>query len=174
MQTYAMVGKPKATDILSPPPKSGTMSVYAQKLTALAFVWLCSAVVFGHVVNVAFALRTCAALCRWHLVLGLASWLYTSVLLALNYLTETGNMSRAGCFSHGLEVHLIFALVIPWTLGVFTVSLYGAATRLTMWFAWFAFFGSIYATYKAYHSFKEEDLPSALPEGFDEEDFVYG
>lgn len=175
MQAYtAGLGKPKATDILAPPPRSGQVSVYAQKLTALAFVWLCAIVVWGHVTNFAHASGSCAGNCSLQIAIGVIAWVYTSILLVLNYLTESGSMSRTGMFSHGLEVQLIAGLVLIWTPAVGSVSTVGNASPVTVWFAWLGFFGSIYATYKAYHSFKEEDLPTPLPDGYDEDDFVYG
>ncbi len=175
MQSYAALGgKSKATEILAPPPASGSISVYAQKLTSIAFVVLCSTVVFGHESNLAFARNYCSGLCRWHIALGIGSFFYSLVLLVLNHLAEGGRISRDGCFTHGREVHLILVLVLSWTFGVITVSTYQGGDGIVMWFTWLAFFGSIYSTFKAYHSFKEEDLPTVPPEGFDGEDFVYG
>lgn len=175
MQSYAALGgKSKAPDILTPPPATGAISVYAQKLTALAFITLCSTVVFGHQANIAFASRSCDGLCGWHIALGVGSFFYSLVLLLLNHLAEGGQISRDGCFTHGREVHLVLALIVWWGFGIITVSLHRATDGLVLWFSWLAFFGSVYCTFKAYHSFKEEDLPTVLPDGFDGDDFVYG
>lgn len=65
-------------------------------------------------------------------------------------------------------------LIFLWIPVVASVSTFNGAPMVATWFAWLGFFGSIYATYQAYHSFKEGDLPSDLPEGYDEEDYVYG
>jgi len=76
-----------------------------------------------------------------------------------------------------MEVQLIAAVILLWIPAVAAASVRGSPfdpTGVSVWFAWLALFGSIYATYRAYHSFKEEDLPTALPDGFDEEDYVYG
>ncbi len=175
MSTYAALsGKSKSNQILAPPPESGRISVYAQKLTSLAFVVLCSVVFFGHEANRAGALKQCSHMCRWHIALGLFTFIYSAILLLANHLAEGRRISRDGWFTHGREVHLIALLFVLWTLGVITVSTKDGGDGVTLWFAWLAFFGSAYATFKAYHSFKEEDQPSVLPDGFDEEDFVYG
>lgn len=181
MQAYtAGVARPKATEILSAPPRSGSFSVYSQKLTALAFVWLCAIVVWGNVANFAsvsvstVTTDACDARCGVQIGFAVLAWLYVSGLLILNYLTEKNSMSRNGCFSHGLEVQWIGFLVVLWIPVLVSTSTVGAAPVVATWFAWGGFFGAFYATYKAYHSFKEEDLPSALPDGFDEEDYVYG
>ena len=153
------------------------MCIRDRKLTALAFVWLCSIVSWGHAANIASVIGKCTARCGFQVTIGVVSWVYTSVLLVLNYLTESDRLSRTGCFSHGMEVQLMAALIILWIPGVGAASvadLESPSSVVSIWFAWLAFFGSIFTTYKAYHSFKEEDLPSALPEGFDEEDYVYG
>lgn len=176
MQSYAplAVAKTKANQILSGAPESGSISVYAQKLTSLAFVTLCSVVFLGHVGNRAAAYGACHGLCRWHLSLGVLTALYSAMLLIANQLAESRRLSRDGWFSHGREVHLVAFLFVMWIFGVITVSTYEGGDALMRWFAWGAFFGSAYATFKSYHSFKEEDLPTVLPDGFDEEDFVYG
>ena len=175
MQGYApLSGKSKSDQILGPPPASGSISVYEQKLTSLAFVTLCSVVFFGHQVNLAGAWKACEGLCRWHISLGVISGLYTGILLLCNQLAESRSISRDGWFSHGREVHLVAVLVLLWTFGVITVSTHNGGDGIMRWFSWGAFFGSIYATFKSYHSFKEEDLPTPLPDGFDGEDFVYG
>jgi hypothetical protein len=137
-------------------------------------VSLCSLVVWGHTANIGGAVRSCGGDCRFHIVVGVVAWLYTSMLLLFNYMCERGSMARTGFFSHGLEVQLIAILVIVWIPLVGSVSSVGSAPTLTVWFAWLGFFGSLYATFKAYHSFKEEDLPSGIPSGFDEENYVYG
>jgi hypothetical protein len=180
MQGYSQVGKPRHEEILGPPPRSGHVSVYAQKLTGLAFVWLCSIVVWGHTANIGSALRKCGNSCRFQIVMGVVTWLFSSVLLLFNYLCERGSMARTGFFSHGLEVQLIAVLALLWIPLVGAVSAVKKGTSgfstptLTVWFAWLGFFASLYGTFKAYHSFKEEDLPTPIPSGFDEEDIVYG
>lgn len=175
MQAYtAGVARPKATEILAAPPRSGSFSVYSQKLTALAFVWLCAIVVWGNVANYASVLGKCVARCGLQIGFAVLAWLYVSTLLIFNYLAEKGTFSRNGCFSHGLEVQWIGSLVVVWIPVLVSTSTVDAAPVVATWFAWGGFFGAFYATYKAYHSFKEEDLPSALPDGFDEEDYVYG
>lgn len=175
MQSYTPVGvKTKATQLLGPSPVSGSISVYAQKLTSLAFVTLCSTVVAGHEGNYASAFGKCPRLCRWHITLGVFSLVYSLSLLLANHLAEGRRISREGWFTHGREVHLIGILAVFWLFGACTVSTHNGGDQIVRWFTWLAFFGSIYATFKAYHSFKEEDLPTVLPNGFDEEDFVYG
>lgn len=174
MQAYTHGGKSKAEELLGPPPRSGHISVYARKLTALAFVSLCALVVWGHRSNIAAAFRTCDSTCVFQIAFAVVIWLYVSILMLFNYLCESGSMSRTGFFSHGLEVQLIALSVLLWVPLVATVSAVGKAPLLTVWFAWLGFFGNIYATFLAYHSFKEEDMPTAVPVGFDEEEFVYG
>lgn len=174
MQGYPHGGKGKADEILAPAPRTGHVSVYAKKLTALAFVALCAAVVWGHVANIGAAKRDCGSSCRFQIIFGVIIWLFASILLLFNYFCERGTMARTGFFSHGLEAQLIAVLVILWIPLVASVSAVGKATALTVWFAWLGFFGSIYATFKAYHSFKEEDLPTDIPPEYDEEGYVYG
>lgn len=175
MQAYtAGIARPTATEILSAPPRSGSFSVYSQKLTALAFVWLCSIVVWGNVANVASVLGNCTNRCGVQIGFAVLVWLYVSVLLVCNYLTESELLSRHGCFSHGAEVQGISAMVILWIPVLVSISAVNAAPIVATWFAWGGFLGSFYATYKAYHSFKEEDLPSSLPQGYEEEDYIYG
>lgn len=175
MQAYTPgLVKPKATEILAPPPRSGHFSVYAQKLTAQAFVWLCCIVVWGNVANDATIRGKCSTHCGFQIAFAVLAWLCASIILILNYLAESSSLSRHGCFSHGVEAQLTALLMVLWVPGVASASSYRAAPIIATWFSWLGFFGSVYATYKAYHSFKEEDLPSALPEGFDEEDYVYG
>lgn len=174
MQAHtAGVVKPKATEILAPPPRSGSFSVYAQKLTALAFVWLCCIVVWGNVANLATARGICILRCRLQITFSVITWIYSSFLLVLNYLTEASTLSRTGCFSHGLEAQFTAFMIILW-IPVLATTSSNNYENVATWFSWLGFFGSIYASYKAYHSFKEEDLPSSLPEGFNEEDYVYG
>lgn len=185
MQSYAMDGK-KGSAILGPPARSGHVSVYAQKLTALSFVWLCSLVVWGHTANLGAAYRSCQSSCRFQIVFGVLIWLFSTMLLLLNYLCERGSMSRSGFFSHALEGQLVGVMALLWIPLVASVSalesvdrtgtdtLIGKSDAVSVWFAWLGFFGSVYGAFKAYHSFKEQDLPSPVPTGFDEEDYVYG
>lgn len=180
MQAYtAGVARPTATEILSAPPRSGSFSVYSQKLTALAFVWLCAIVVWGNVANYASIKGDCVGRCGVQIGFAVLAWFYVSGLLVFNYLAESETISRHGCFSHGSEVQWIGVLVLVWIPVVISSSTIssspgGADPIVATWFAWGGFFGAFYATYKAYHSFKEEDLPSSLPEGYDEEDYIYG
>lgn len=175
MQAYtAGIVKPKATEILAPPPRSGSFSVYAQKLTALVFVWLCAIVVWGNNANVAGVANKCSVLCIIQIVCAVLVWVYVTVLLILNFLTENGKTLSRTSFSHAVEAQFTVVLIFLWLPVVFVASSLNAAAPVAIWFAWFGFFGSIYATYKAYHCFKEEDLPSDLPEGYDEENYVYG
>lgn len=174
MQDYTHGGKAKAEELLGPPPRSGHISVYARKLTALAFVALCALVVWGHSANIGAANRECSSSCVFQIAFAVVIWLYVSVLMLFNYLCENGSMARTGFFSHGLEVQLVAVAVVLWVPVVATVSAVGKAPTLSVWFAWLGFFGTMYATFLAYHSFKEEDLPTGVPAGFDEEDYVYG
>lgn len=174
MHPYAHAGKGNPEEVLSPPPRSGYISVYAQKLTAVAFVALCALVVWGHTANIGAARRNCGSSCRFQIIFGVVIWLFASILLLFNYLCERGSMARTGFFSHGLEAQLIALLVILWIPLVASCSSVGKAPSLTIWFAWLGFLGSIYATFKAYHSFKEEDLPTDIPPEYDEEGYVYG
>jgi len=176
MQPYSsVVGvKSKSQQILGPPPTSGTISVYVQKLTSLAFVTLCSVVFFGHQANLSAVTGECAEMCRWHISLGVFAAVYGLLLLTANYMGEKQQISRDGWFTHGREVHLIAILVLIWTLGVVTVSTRNKGTDgLMTCFAWMAFFGSLFATFKAYHSFKEMDLPTVHPD-IDVNEHVYG
>lgn len=174
METYQPGMKAKVAEILSAPPRSGHFSIYAQKLSAQAFVWLCGIVVWGNVVNKASIIKECGVSCAFQITFALLTWIIASIILGLNYLAESSLSWRTGCFSHGVEAQLTAVLVILWIPVVATVSSIGAAPRVATWFAWLGFLGSMYATFKAYHSFKEEDLPSDLPDGFDEEEYVYG
>lgn len=174
MQAYTHGGKSKAEEILSPPPRSGHLSVASKKLSALAFVALCGLVVWGHTSNIAAADRSCPSSCITQLILGVLVFAWSCVLLACNFFASKGTFSRTGCFSHGLEVQLVGLSVVLWVPLVAAVSAVGKAPNLTIIFAWLGFFGAIYATFLAYHNFKEEDLPTGLPVGFDEEDYVYG
>lgn len=176
MQVYtAGLSRPKAIELLSGPPRSGTFSVYSQKLAALAFVWLCSIIVWGNVSNYATIRGQCEARCAIQIAFALLVWVYVSMLLLLNFLAESQSLSRQGCFSHGTEAQwtgLVIFLWMPVLVSVSTIN--ELPTIVATWFAWLGFFGACYASYKAYHSFKEEDLPSPSPGGFDEEDYVYG
>lgn len=174
MQAYTSLKPTKATEILSPPPKSGTFSVYSQKLTALAFVWLCSVVVWGNVTNFAGIARKCPLRCGFQIAFGVIAFVYVSILLALNALTECNVINRVDRFSHGVEAQFTAVLTFLWIPLVASSSTYQSPTHIATVFSWLGFFGSIYASYKAYHSFKEEDLPSPIPDGFDEENYVYG
>lgn len=174
MQAYVQGGKARAEELLGPPPRSGHVSVYAKKLTTLAFVSLCAVVVWGHTANMGAANRTCPSNCIFQISFAVLIWLYVGLLLLFNYLCEKGSMQRTGFFSHGLEVQLVGLAVLLWVPLVASVSAINKASSLSIWFAWLGFFGNIYATFLAYHSFKEEDLPSQVPAGFDEEDYVYG
>lgn len=175
MQSFtAGAVKPKATEILSAPPRSGTISVYAQKLTAQAFVWLCCFVVWGNIANHAVVRKQCTQLCIVQILCATLAWLWTTVLLGRNYMTEGTSGSQTRCFSNGMEAPFTFMLVLLFTVVVGTTSNYNGAPIVATWFAWLGFFGSMYATYKAYHWCKEEDLPSSLPDGYDEESYVYG
>lgn len=181
MQAHIASGtRQQATEILSTPPRSGSFSVYSQKLTALAFIWLCAIVVWGNVANFAAVIDKCERRCAVQIGFAFFAWVYTSALLLFNYLTEKNVLSRDGFFSHGLEVQWIGSLAVLWVPVVVSTSTIAGknsvigAPFLAIWFSWGGFFGTLYATYKAYHSFKEEDLPSALPEGYDEADYVYG
>lgn len=173
MQPYNVV-RPKATEILAGPPRSGIYSVYSTKLTALAFVWLCSLIVWANITNFGVATEECNLRCIVVIAVGVFVWFYSSLLLSLNWLAESDRLSRNGFFSHGLEVWWIGFLVVFWVPIIITASKYPPQKGVVVWFSWLGFFASIYATFKAYHSFKEEDLPSEPPEGFEEEDYVYG
>eukprot|EP00171_Calliarthron_tuberculosum_P007310 IDg7310t1 len=165
MQSYTPVGgKTKPTELLGPPPVSGSISVYAQKLTSLAFVTLCSTVVAGHEANFASAFGNCKSSCQLHITLGVFSFVFSLSLLFANRLAEGRTISREGWFSHRHEMYLIGVLIVVWLIGVGSVSSQDRGEELVRWFAWLAFFGSMYATFKAYHSSKEEDLPTVLPD----------
>lgn len=173
MQSHDVI-RPKATEILVGPPRSGIFSVYSTKLTALAFVWLCSLVTWANTANYGAVFSSCDVRCIVVIAVGVFVWFYSSLLLSLNWLAESNRLSRNGFFSHGLEVWWIGFLVLFWIPIIITVSKYPLLPAVAVWFSWAGFFASIYATFKAYHSFKEEDLPSQLPDGFEEEDHVYG
>ena len=184
MQPYESGVKQQAMQILTQPPRSGSFSVYAKKLTALGFVWLCSLVVWGNVANVLGTRGNNGGYPRGRFVLilifGLFCWALASFLLICNYFAERATISRDGFFKHAVEAQITALLVIIW------IPVVGAASHqyglpyesvtppATIWFSWLGFFACIYATLKAYHSFKEEDLPSDLPEGYNEEEYVYG
>lgn len=174
MQAYTHGGKSKAEEILAPPTRSGHLSVASKKLTVLAFVALCALVVWGHTSNIAAANRSCSPTCVFQVIFGVLVFAWSCVLLLCNHLASNGTISRTGCFSHGLEVQLVGLSIIFWVPLVATVSAVGQAPALTITFVWLGFFGAMYATFLAYHSFKEQDLPTGLPVGFDEEDYVYG
>lgn len=175
MQNFsAGIVKPESTEILVGPPRSGHFSVYAYKICAQSFVWLCSIVVWGSVVNVFAILKKCNTNCIFQLAFSFIAWIAVSSILVLNLLAENSSRWRNSCFSHGVEAQLTAVLIILWIPVVSTASSPDFPYPVTTWFAWLGFFGSIYATYKAYHSFKEQDLPSDVPDGYDEEDYVYG
>lgn len=178
MQNYnSGVAKQKTTEILTPPPRSGHFSVYAQKLSAQAFVWLCFSVVWGNVANYAGARDSCNSNCGVQIAFAVIGWFCVSFILVLNCFAEKESHWRDGCFSHALEAQFTALLVLLWIPIVATASTVGdelGTPIVATWFSWLGFLGSFYATFKAYHSFKEEDLPSERSDGFDEEDYVYG
>ncbi|CAN8070751.1 unnamed protein product [Agarophyton chilense] len=163
--------KPPPKTILSPPSRSGVLSVYATKLVALAFVWLCSIVVWGHQSNVAAVIDKCNARCIIHIIFAFISWLFTSMLLIANYRAES---DRTEGYTSSYEPQATALLIFFSVIVVISASTHNGADFIIKWFAWLGFFGSIYATFKSYHSFKEGDLPTVLPENFDEEIYVYG
>lgn len=170
MQPYAPgLAKPK-NHILAPPPRSGTFSVYAHKLTAQAFVWLCSFVVWGNVANAAGIRDSCQGRCIVEIIFAAFVWICATGILCRNYRAEQSPDSTA----YFLEAQCTAILIVLWIPVLVCISTYDGGPVLATWFAWLGFFGSIYATYKSYHSFKEEDLPTDLPDGYDEEDYVYG
>lgn len=173
MQSPGSLVKPSMRTILSPPSRVPVLSVYITKLVALAFVWLCSIVVWGHEANVAGVQAQCQARCIVQIVFSAASWLFASILLFLNYKAESNRDGQEG-YTGSLEPQLITFLVIIWTIVITSASTRNGADFVTIWFSWLGFFGSIYATFKSYHSLKEADLPSNLPDNFDEENYVYG
>lgn len=168
------INRQKATEILVGPPRSGIFSVYSTKLTALSFVWLSSLVTWANIANYGAVLTRCDLRCIVVIAVGVFVWFYSSLLLSLNWLAESDRLSRNGFFSHGLEVMWISFLVLFWIPIIITTSKHPLLPAVVVWFSWAGFFASIYATFKAYHSFKEEDLPSDLPDDFEEEDHVYG
>lgn len=174
MQTHQNgIVKQKGSEVLSPPPRTGHFSIYAQKLSAQAFIWLASVTVWGNVVNYSSIREKCNVHCGFQIAFGVLIWILVSAILFINYLAETSSKYR-GSFTHAHEVQATGALIFLWVPVVISVSIYNAAPLVATWFAWLGFLASFYATYKAYHSFKEEDLPSDLPDGFDEEQYVYG
>lgn len=173
MQAYH-VPRPKATEILTGPPRSGVISVYSTKLFALVFVILCAVVVWGNAVNIATSMNKCGSRCGITIAFAGLAWVYAMLLFFLNWLAERGTVSRNGCFSHGVEVQWIAILVPIWIPAVVATNKFRIESSVGAWFSWGGFFGSAYATFKAYHSFKEEDLPSRAPDGFEEESYVYG
>ncbi|PXF45871.1 hypothetical protein BWQ96_04408 [Gracilariopsis chorda] len=167
----ANILKPVPKTILSPPSRTGTLSVYATKLVALAFVWLCSTVVWGHQANVAGVIDKCDAQCIVNLIFSIISWLCTSAILFMNYRAES---ARTDGYNGGCEPQVTALLVFFWIFVVASASTHGDVDFIIVVFAWLGFFGSIFATFKSYHSFKERDLPTVMPENYDEEDYVYG
>lgn len=175
MQTYSSgIVKEKTTEILSAPPRSGHISIYSEKLAAQTFVWLCCTVVWGNVINEASIRKTCQAHCGFQLAFAFIAWTLASIILFLNKQADSNPKNRNGCFSHGMEWQLTAVLIVLWIPPVISVSTFNAAPLVATWFSWLGFLSSMYATLKAYHSAREEDLPSDLPDGFDEEDYVYG
>lgn len=170
MQPYAPGLAKSKKHILAPPPRSGTFSVYAHKLTAQAFVWLCSIVVWGNVANAAGIRNVCYGRCIVEIIFAALVWLGATIILCHNYYAERSPNSSA----YFMEAQVTALLIFLWIPVIICISTYDGGPVVATWFAWLGLFGNIYATYKAYHSFKEEDLPSDLPDGYDEEDYVYG
>lgn len=46
--------------------------------------------------------------------------------------------------------------------------------NVTTWFAWIGWASVGFVVLKAYHAWVESDLPTPNPEGFDDDDYIYG
>mmetsp|Transcript_264 Transcript_264/g.470 ORF Transcript_264/g.470 Transcript_264/m.470 type:complete len:94 (+) Transcript_264:744-1025(+) len=93
----------------------------------------------------------------------------------MNYLCESGKMSRYGWFSHRFEMQLLLIPCIFWIPTVAVVSSRQSnASSVSIVFAWFSFGASFWAVEKAFKSFREEDEPDPLPPGIQENPYIYG
>lgn len=153
---------------LSTAPRSGELSLFAQKLVAEAFVWLCSIIVVGSTVD--FSSRSkigCTSLCGFGIATGVVSVLISSIILFGQYLAFTNRVDKGGWFSSVAEKKSMMFLTVWWAIGVATLSAVEPhpqlrrtpvlhTTHVGILFGWLAFFVSIFGAYKAHHAGKEE------------------
>ncbi|KAI0566067.1 hypothetical protein FGB62_12g128 [Gracilaria domingensis] len=158
-------------------PRSGEISLYAQKIVCEAFVWLCSIVVFGSTSEFANSTDVCSSLCKSSIAWGVVSFVMTSAMLVAHLVQWKGKTEALTWYTSQSEKHAMFALAIWWTVGVSLLSaveqppggLGGVSfhtSEIAIFFGWLAFFGSIYGSYKAHNAREEERLTLQYEENF--------
>lgn len=149
-------------------PRSGELSLFAQKLAAEAFVCLCSVVVFGSTANFSrIPGITCTPLCRFGIATGVVSFFISAIILVGQYLAWINRVEKTGWFSANAEKKGMIFLSIWWIIGAACLSALepqgdtnipvGHSSGIGIMFGWLALFGSIVGAYKSYHSQKEEE-----------------
>lgn len=158
---------------LSGPPRSGELSPFAQKLAAQIFIWLCSLVVFGSTLEFSSDDdKECSKLCKFHIVTGLISFLFSSSLLISHYLTWSNKVEKTAWFSGKAELRSMVCLTVLWICGAAALSaiekcdkdcdtgpdpeLQEHARGLAIIFGWLALFACVFGSYKTYHTSKED------------------
>ena len=152
---------------LSPPPRSGEFSPFAEKIILEALVWLCSIVVFATCADMSKSKASegcrrcnCGGRCIASLVMGLLSFFLLSALLGRHILVACNKMNSSSWFSSAREKHLMMFLALWWAIIAAVASAYDDIEStfpvLAFVFSWAAFFGCVVGSYKAYHSEKEE------------------
>lgn len=157
---------------LSDPPRSGQLSLFAQKLATQCFIWLASVVVFGSTADFATG-STCNLLCILSISVGVCSFLLCTLILVGQIFVWIGWIEASTFLSPSAEKHYMSSLTFLWVFGVSFLSAHRGTrspfpgneteliavahtTGLAIIFGWLAFFAAIFGTYKAYHAQKEE------------------
>lgn len=160
---------------LSGPPRSGQLSLFAQKLITQCFIWLASAVVLGSTADFARDApdSNCNILCILSILVGVFSFFFCTLILVGHILVWSGKIDNSKWFSPGAstEKHFMSFLTFLWVFGVSFLSAHKDVvpvegtngeeenphtTGLAIIFGWLALFAAIIGTYKAYHAQKEE------------------
>ncbi|CAN8070749.1 unnamed protein product [Agarophyton chilense] len=156
-------------------PRSGEISLYAQKIVCEAFVCLCSIVVFGSTSDFASSTDRCSSLCAASIVFAVVSFLTAGTLLAFHFFQWKGKTEVMAWYTSQREKQAMFGLAVWWIFGVSILScventalpvVVPHTSEIAIFFGWLAFFGSIYGAYKAHNAREEERLTLQFEENF--------
>ena len=165
-----MGGKQKTSMLLSPPPRVGSLSLSSRRTLAHLLALLSAIVVFGSVANTRSVTDQSDSLIVFLIVWTVVLAFIYLVLLVLVWRTQLETS-----WSPKVDMLIWGFTVVLWIPVVGVASSIEAASRdVTIWFAWIGFAATAYAMMVAYHVWVESDLPTPNPEGFDDDDYIYG
>ncbi|KAA8494295.1 hypothetical protein FVE85_4270 [Porphyridium purpureum] len=137
--------------------KANRISPYGLKIATQLVMWISSIIVFGSTSNSADESNVCTSACAYAIISGLVSFIYLSILLLLNLLTELSRLSRRGFFTYHFEAYLMYFLILWWTPAIANIAQVNTPVPSSgIVFGWVCFFASMYGSFEAYHTYVDD------------------